>query len=135
MKTGVVIIEVAPLIRRVPANAERAQVVLECFESLLLIVGGREALADVVHLLEVVQAAAAQDACNTACRDRSMKQAMEGIVRVLGATPSSESYVRNPRRVFITEKCGRQPMCHTMLHRDMEQRHILANRTSKEPAV
>ena len=135
MGKEVTIIDVAALIRRINTNAERAQVVLECLESLLLVVGGRKALTHMVQLLEVIETAAARDAGNTTLRDRSVKQAMKGVVRALGAVPSCESYVCNPRRKLIAEKRGRQPMRHTMLDRDMEQRHILANRTRKKSAV
>ena len=120
MRVEVIILEVAPPIRRVPANAEarpsRAGVLRQSTSSerrwkggISLvegghIVGGREALPHMVQLLGVTETAPAQDASNTARRDRSVEPTMVGAVRALGAALSSESCVCKPRRELITEK-------------------------------
>ena len=104
----------SPRMRRAPKSCWSAS-------SVLLIAGGRQALPHMVQLLELIETTAARDAGNTARRDRTVEQAMEEIVRALGAEPSSESYVCSPRRELLTKKRGRQPMRHTMLHLDMQQ--------------
>ena len=97
-----------------------------------LILTAWEAITGLIEVSEVFEASGIAKAGSTTWWGFPMQEAMDRVLRVLGAAPHSRGYVRDPGRESIKQKRSSQAVRNAMPNSEVEQGDILPEGSVKE---